>query len=91
MQAYTDEVFSLFVTHDSRWVVANPFEQRWNISHIIGALDGKHIAIVKKPPYTGSLYYNYKGFFLIPLLALVDADYKFVWIGLGGKGTMSDA
>ena len=46
---------------------------------------------IKKPPNTGSLYYNYKGFFSIPLLALVDADYKFIWIELGGKGHMSDA
>ena len=53
-------------------------------------MDGKHIAI-KKPANTGSLYYNYKGFFSIPMLALVDAEYKFIWIELGGKGHMSDS
>ncbi|KAL8559850.1 hypothetical protein ACOMHN_030186 [Nucella lapillus] len=66
------------------------FNTRWNMPHTMGALEGKHVAI-KKPNKTGTLYHNYKGFFSIPILALVDADYKFLWVEVGGQGHMSDA
>ena len=61
----------------------------WNMPHVVGVLDGKHIAI-SKPSKTGSLYHNYKGFFSISLLALVDAHYCFIWIEVGGVGHISD-
>ena len=45
----------------------------------------------RNPPNSGSEYYNYKGFFSIILLSLVDSDYKFVWADLSGIGSSSDA
>lgn len=87
---YEDEVFQTPSTPDGWREIADRFSSRWNWHNCCGALDGKHVAI-KKPMHSGSLYYNYKGFYSVVLLALVDADYKFVWAEVGANGSSSDA
>ena len=89
VEEYRDEVFHT-PSNPREWrEVAELYGQRWNLHHCCGALDGKHIAI-KQPRGTGTVYYNYKGFFSIVLLALVDADYKFLWADIGANGSSSD-
>ncbi len=70
--------------------VAQSFQERWNMPHAIGALDGKHVR-VKQPKDTGSKYFNYKQFFSLILMALVDSNYQFLWIDVGSPGGCSDA
>lgn len=66
------------------------FEEKWNFPNCIGAIDGKHVAL-KAPPKSGSTFYNYKDFYSIVLLAVVDALYRFVWYDIGANGRNNDA
>ena len=72
------------------WInISNQFYTRWNFPNCLGALDGKHI-IMTAPAKSGSLFYNYKGSFSVNLMALVDADYKFMYIDIGNYGSNVD-
>ena len=86
---YAEEVMELPRTEDKWLEIAREFETKWNLPNCIGALDGKHVAI-KCPPSSGSIYYNYKHFYSIVLMALVDANYKFIYINVGAAGGGSD-
>ncbi|XP_064641939.1 uncharacterized protein LOC135496509 [Lineus longissimus] len=87
---YMPEVMTCPTTPEGWRAISDKFLQKWNFPHTCGALDGKHIAC-KCPPKSVSLYFNYKGFYSFVFMALVDAEYKFIWADLGGTGSASDA
>lgn len=76
---------------EEKWKeVAQGFNTLWNFPLCVGALDGKRV-LIQKPANSGSLYFDYKGDFSIILMALVDSDYKFLYIDVGTNGRGSDA
>lgn len=80
-----------FPSSEEEWrVVATDFGERWNFFNCIGAFDGKHI-LIDPPVNSGSLYYNYKDTYSIVLLALVDAQLRFIYVDVGTNGRISDS
>ena len=43
-------------------MTAQEFERKANFPHCLGAVDGKHIQVMK-PEHSSSMFYNYKDFF----------------------------
>ena len=70
--------------------IEHRFSTRWNFPNCIGALDGKHI-MMRTSPNSSSMFYNYKGYFSIILMALVDADNRFVFVDIGQYGSNGDS
>lgn len=65
------------------------FFSRWQFPNCVGAIDGKHIRI-KKPVRSGSMYWNYKGFCSVVLLAVGDAHGRLLVVDIGSYGSCSD-
>lgn len=83
-------IFLPSIKRDELKEKSKEFEQKWHFPNCVGAIDGKHVRVVC-PSQTGSLYYNYKKFFSIVLLAVVDANYKFIFTEVGSYGKEGDS
>ncbi|KAL0148376.1 hypothetical protein M9458_056356 [Cirrhinus mrigala] len=78
-------------TSEGQWhKIAEQFHIKWQFPHCLGAIDGKHI-FIQPPANSGSTFYNYKSRFSILLMAVVDANYRFIYTNVGVQGRVSDA
>lgn len=68
--------------------VSEYFNSKLNFPYCIWALDRKHIDI--KPKLSGSEYFNYKRTFSVVLMAIVDANYQFMYADRGIQGRILD-
>ncbi|XP_041983090.1 putative nuclease HARBI1 [Aricia agestis] len=82
--------FFKFPTSEREWLdIGKMFDERWQFPNCGGAIDGKHIRITC-PADTGALYYNYKNFYCVVLMAIVNANYEFIFADVGKNGRNSD-
>lgn len=73
-----------------RWLeISENFYKKTNFPNCLGAVDGKHIRLIS-PHHSGSNYYNYN-FNSIVLMAVVDADYRFIAVDIGSYGREGDS
>ncbi|XP_060880085.1 uncharacterized protein LOC132951996 [Metopolophium dirhodum] len=77
--------------NSEQWIsIANKFYEHTQFPNCIGAVDGKHIRCVN-PTNSGSVYFNYKKYFSIILMAVVDSEYRFIHINVGAYGREGDS
>lgn len=92
VEAIWDELHQIHMpipTTESLKRNAKKFYDFWNFPHVVGCLDGKHVRLIC-PSNSGSMFYNYKQYFSLVFQALVDADYKYIVVDVGGYGKQSD-
>ena len=68
---------------------ASKIQDLWHFPNCLASVNGKHVSI-QCLISGGSLCFNYKEFHSAILLALVDAEYKFLAVDVDSYGKISD-
>jgi hypothetical protein len=76
--------------NEAKWKrIAERYLDLWNFPNCIGSTDGKHVRI-KCFPKSGSLYFNYKDYILVVLVACANSNAVFKTVHVGDFGKNSD-
>ncbi|XP_050096201.1 putative nuclease HARBI1 [Anopheles aquasalis] len=62
-------------------IVSREYENRWNFPHVIGAVDGKYVAL-KAPMYSDTEHNQTKNSFHVVLLGVLDANSNFMYVDI---------
>ena len=89
IESFMEEYMSLPDSKEKWLPVTKEFEEKWQSANCVGAIDGKHVPLIN-PFNSGSTCFDYKSFFSIALLALVDADYKFLYVNIECQDCITD-
>ncbi|CAM9777447.1 unnamed protein product, partial [Ectocarpus sp. 8 AP-2014] len=71
--------------------ISTAWEKEKSLRKVIGGIDGSHMKIPAPPEHQQLAYYNYKKFYSIILLAIVDNRGLFRWICSGCAGSCGDS
>jgi len=70
--------------------VAEGFYARWNFPNCIGSIDGKLVRL-QRPVRAGGSYFNYKKYFSVNMMAVVESYGRFLYVTVGAQGSANDA
>ncbi|XP_069625366.1 uncharacterized protein [Ranitomeya imitator] len=76
---------------EDMWIeIAEKFWSVCDFPNCLGAVDGKHIRVIK-PARTELEYFNYKKYFSVVLMAIADTDCRFIAMDIGAFGHGNDS
>jgi hypothetical protein len=71
-------------------LTASEIERIANFPHCLEPVGGKYIRVIK-PEHSGSIFYNFKDFFPVVLMAVADTNYRLVYVDIGSYGKDCDS
>jgi len=89
LEGTATNIYKTVPTSEEWLQIADEFNEICKMPNYVGSRDGKH-CLIKCPPNSGFLYFNYKSFHSVNLLGMVDANFCFTLFDVGAHGREND-